>query len=355
MRISAKTVFLAVLALLLAACGAGTDDSTGNGDPVGQNGEAGTEDADAGDGGVIAFSFGAEHNEVYPLVAEPARVIAEERGYEFVEGAAFGDIEQQVADIESFIARGVDAIVFLPLGGIEPYEGVVEDALEAGIIVVGYFSEVPGSHATIQGDEAQGGRLLGEAAARWYEEEYQGDEGDFSWVLFTNDPLPASKQRTDAVREAMSAVTDIEPMEAHGVAAEDGVDAMGSFLASDPDVNMVLGVNDAVALGAYESLMDQIDDQGRDPSQIFVGGIDGQNEALQLLIDGGGPNGIYRASSASIIVKFGQAVANVPIDILEGGPEEGVEVEYELFTPADADRIEEVLEEYQSVVEGAED
>lgn len=343
-----------ITALLLGATAcAGNGDTNGN-----ANGEANGNGEDAGDadggGGTIAFSFGAEQNEVYPIVAEPARVTAEERGYEFVEGAAFGDCDTQVNDIEGFVARGVDAIVFLPLCGPDPYQGVAADAKEAGITLVGYFDEVPQGDAAIRGDEAQGGEILANEAIRWFEEEFTGDADDFSWVLFTNDPLPASKARTDRARELVVEATGVEPLEAEGVAAEDGLAAMESFLQRDEGINLVIGVNDAVALGAYRALSSQIEETGRDPGEVFVGGIDGQNEALELLLEDGGPHGIYRASAASLIVEFGKAVANVAIDIVEGRDAADVALDYVLFTPADSQEIEDVLAEYEAYVEEAE-
>ena len=300
--------------------------------------------------GTIAFSFGAEHNEVYPVVATPARIQAESLGYEFIEGAAFGDIERQVRDIESFIARGVDAIVFLPLGGLEPYEAVVQEAKDVGIVVVGYFLEVPGADANIVGDEAQGGELLAREAVRWLNEEYTGDLEDFTWAIFTNDPLPSAVERTDAIRRVMAEAIGVEPMEAHAVAAEEGLNATEVFLQRDPGLNMVLGVNDAGALGAHQAFLEHLQETGRDPGEVFLGGVDGQNEALELMRDGGGPLGIYRASGASLIFLWGEAVANVPINILEGGPAENVNIDYVLLTPADADELRRVLELYDEFV-----
>ena len=45
--------------------------------------------------GTIAFSYGNETAGIYPIVAGPARLQAEARGYEFIEGAANGDCPKQ--------------------------------------------------------------------------------------------------------------------------------------------------------------------------------------------------------------------------------------------------------------------
>ena len=61
--------------------------------------------------------------------ADPGRV----PWLRFVEGSANGDCDQQVRDVENFVAQGVDALVVLPLCGVEPLTPVLEEADAAGI------------------------------------------------------------------------------------------------------------------------------------------------------------------------------------------------------------------------------
>ncbi|MDH4119278.1 MAG: hypothetical protein OEX04_11945 [Acidimicrobiia bacterium] len=111
---------------------------------------------------------------------------------------------------------------------------------------------------------------------------------------------------------------------------------------------MVIGINDGGALGAYQAFVNQIEQEGRDPGEIYVGGMDGQNEALELIAQGGGLHGIYRASSALILDQLGKAVADLPINILEGQPTSSLLLNYELVTPANPDRAQEILDNYAS-------
>ena len=80
--------------------------------------------------------------------------------------------------------------------------------------------------------------------------------------------------------------------------------------------------------------------------------MDGQNEALVLLSEGGGEGGIYRASGALILDDLGRAVADLPIDILEGTTTENLELPYELVTPADAARATSILDAYNEFTGG---
>ena len=89
------------------------------------------------------------------------------------------------------------------------------------------------------------------------------------------------------------------------------------------------------------------------PETIFVAGMDGQIEALELLAEGGGENGIYRASGALILDDLGRAVADLPADLLEGEDRRRCSsCPYEIITPADAARAQEIVDTYNQFTGG---
>ena len=296
--------------------------------------------------GTIAFSYGNEGSGIYPIVADPARLEAERRGYEWVEGSANGDCEKQVQDIEGFVAAGVDAIVFLPLCGVDPYLPVVQSAKDAGIVIVGYSTAIPGGDSSIVYANIDGARAVAAEALRWLEEDFTGDPETFSWALFTFDQCGvACTDRTDPIRQIITEATGVAPLEAESVAEASGLEATETFLQADPGLNMVIGINDAGALGAYQAFVTQIDSDGRDPGEIFVGGMDGQNEALELLA-GGDQYGIYRVSGALILDQLGKAVADLPANILEGQPPTSLVLNYVAITPGMGEFAQQVLDNY---------
>ncbi len=302
--------------------------------------------------GTIAFSYGNETAGIYPIVAGPARLQAEARGYEFIEGAANGDCPKQVDDVENFIVQQVDAIVVLPICGIEPLQPTIDKAVAAGIVVVGYSTPVPGGSAAIVYQNVEGATKVAEEALRWLDEDFTGDKDDFSWVLFTFDQCgSACTQRTDPIRQIIVDATGVVPLEAAIVGEAPGLEATETFLQANPNIAMVIGINDAGALGAYQAVLAQIE-AGREPSEFFIAGMDGQNEALELLAAGGGEGGIYRASGALILDELGKAVANLPIDIVEGNRRDNLELPYELITPDKGERAAEILEAYAAFMGG---
>ena len=340
--------------LLVAACGSDDDEAASTNPPstgVADTTPVATDPAETtpsgGSKGTIAFSYGNESAGIYPIVAGPARIEAEARGYEFIEGAANGDCDQQVKDVENFVVQQVDAIVVLPLCGVEPLEPVLADAKAAGIKVVGYSTEVPGGDGAIVYKNVEGAEATAAEAIRWINEDYTGDKANFAWALFTYDQCgQACTDRTDPIRAAIVEATGVEPLEAESVDETSGLEATETFLQQNPDLAMVIGINDAGALGAYQAMTAAIAN-GRDPGTIFVGGMDGQIEALELIADGGGDGGIYRASGALILDDLGRAVADLPADLLEGKTVTLLELPYEVITPAGKDRAAAIVKTYK--------
>lgn len=297
--------------------------------------------------GTIAFSYGNETAGIYPLVANPAKKEAEKRGYKFIQGSASGKCEKQVQDLQNFIAQKVKAIVFLPLCGVDPYKNVIQQAKAAGIVVIGYSQSVPGGDAALTYDNIQGATDVANYAIKWYQSSYTGDKAAFKWALFTYDQCgrPCT-ERTDTLRSLVVKATGVKPLEAESVAEDSGLSVTQTLLQRAPTLNMVLGINDAGALGAAKALSQQIQSTGRDAKQVMVAGMDGQNDALKLIADGGGPNGIYRASGAIVLTQLGQDVADLPINILEGQPSSSVLFPYTLLTVDDKPKIKTILDEY---------
>lgn len=301
--------------------------------------------ASATSGGVIAYSYGNEAAGEYATIRDLASKAAEQRGFTLIEGAAFGDCSKQVQDVENFVAQQVSAIVVLPLCGPDPLKPALTSAEEAGIVVVGYSQAVPGGKASIEYDNVAGAEELASFAVDWYKTDFTGDPDDFSWVLYTYDQCgKPCTDRTDPIREIVTAGTGVAPYEAEAVTEEQGLTEIEKLLQKDPGIDMVIGINDAGALGAYQAMAQLVRDGATEGSALFVAGMDGQTEAVKLVAEGGGEGGIYRATSALLLSDLAPAIANVPIDILEGGGGGPILLPYVLLTTDDPAAAQAVLD-----------
>lgn len=142
---------IAVLAMVLAACGedGGTDTTAGGGTDTTAGG--GTETTAGGGGGdddiVIGVSWNNYNEERWARWDEPAiRAALDEAGAEYISSDAGSSAEQQLADVENLISQGADALIILAQDGTAILPAV-QSALEQGIPVVAYdrLIEDPGA------------------------------------------------------------------------------------------------------------------------------------------------------------------------------------------------------------------
>jgi ribose transport system substrate-binding protein len=332
-------IVLAIGALSLAACGgSASGNSSGGSSPS----------ASASKGGLIGFSYGNETSGIYPLIANPAKAEAAKKGYQLIEGDANGSCTKQVQNLQDFIARKVKAIVVLPLCGTAAVQNVLHQAEAAKIVVVGYSQPVAGSSAAIEYSNVAGSTAVANNAIAWYHAHFKHGQ-PFSWALFTYDQCGAPcTERTDPMRKLIEKATGVKPLEAVGAASAQGFSGMQTLLQKNPNISMVLGVDDDVTLGADQALVQHIARTHGSAKDVYLAGMDGENQALKLIAKNGGPDGIYRASGALDLTQIGRAVADLPIEILQGHPPTSLFLNYDLVTtPAGANTL---LREYAAVL-----
>ena len=144
------------------------------------------------------------------------------------------------------------------------------------------------------------GKVLGDAAAAYIKERLGGKA---RVVLLTHDSLQFLAPRFVAMRDSLkdipdvTIVADISPAT---VNKEGGFATMRTILLAHPTIDVVLGA-DTVVLGALDALRAA----GKDRPDQFLGGIDGEPEAVAEIKKGGGP---YKASVSLASPVFGYAM-----------------------------------------------
>jgi len=132
-------------------------------------------------------------------------------------------------------------------------------------------------------------------------------------VLLTHDSLQFLAPRFVAMRDSLkdipgvTIVADISPTT---VNKEGGAATMRTILLAHQNIDVVLGA-DTVVLGALEALRAA----GKARPNQFLGGIDGEPEAVAEIKKGGGP---YKASVSLASPVFGYAMGQYAADWLEG-------------------------------------
>lgn len=256
---------------------------------------------------LVAFAQDTLAND-YRLAQVRALVEAFNRqpGVNFVFSDAQGETARQVADVEDFVARGVDVLIVSPRDS-RALAPVLAKAYRQGIPVVLLMRRVEGDAYTtwVGPDDGQ----IGAAAAAFIAAELQG-RGTVL-VLQGIPGASTSQMRTAAFVEALRRhpglrLHSIRPA---NYLRADAVKAVEEVLEEGRPFDAIYAQSDSMASGARLALRKH----GIDPGRLVIVGIDYIREARQAIADGE-----QRASFTYPLST--EATARVVRDILAGRP-----------------------------------
>jgi ribose transport system substrate-binding protein len=239
-------------------------------------------------------------------VSRGLSLAARDRGLEYRVALARDDAAKMIEQVQGFRRSGVGAVITAP---VDPPS--LAKSLQQVMWSGGYVGAVvpPPATTILNAPQYLTGKTLGDAAAAYIRDKLGGKA---RVVLLTHDNLQFLAPRFVAMRDALKSVpgaivvADISPAT---VTKAGGAAAMRNVLLAQPVVDVVLGA-DTVVLGALEVLRAA----GKARPNQFLGGIDGEPEAVAE-IRTGGP---YKASIALSSPIFGYALGQHAADWLEG-------------------------------------
>ena len=232
---------------------------------------------------------------------------AKDRGLAYEDVAAESDAALQSQQVGDFLARKFGAVIAAPVDA-----ATLAPSLQEVIWAGGYVGTVvpPPAITILNAPQYLTGKTLGDGAAAYIREHLAG-KADV--VLLTHDSLQFLAPRFTAMRDAlldMPGVTIVADISPSVVNEEGGYATMTTILQAYQDVDVVLGA-DTVVLGALRALREA----GKARPDQYLGGIDGEPEAVAEIKKGDGP---YKASIALSSPVFGYALGMKAADWLEG-------------------------------------
>ena len=232
---------------------------------------------------------------------------AADRGLEYRRATANNDAAKMVEQVELFRASKVGAVVAAP---VDP--GSLAYSLQQVMWDGGYVSTIVPPPATLllNAPQYETGKVLTDAAIAYINEHLGGKA---NVVLLTQDQIEFLAPRFRAMRDGLSqlpGVTIVADVTPDPVNKEGGFATMSTILQAHPEVDVVLGA-DTVVLGALAAL----EASGKARPDQFLGGIDGEPEAVSEIKEGDGP---YKASVSLASPVFGYAIGHYAADWLEG-------------------------------------
>ena len=255
---------------------------------------------------VLAFAQDNER-EFMQGVDRGLAMAAKDRGLEYRRALANNDAAKMVEQVQLFLSSKVGAVVAAP---VDPAS--LSHSLQEIMWAGGYVSTIvpPPATSLLNAPQYATGKALTDAAVAYIKTKLGGKA---NVVLLTQDQIEFLAPRFAAMRDGLKGlpgVTIVADITPNPVNKEGGFATMSTILQAHPDVDVVLGA-DTVVLGALAAL----EAAGKARPDQFLGGIDGEPEAVAEIKKGNGP---YKASIALSSPVFGYAMGQHAADWLEG-------------------------------------
>ena len=231
---------------------------------------------------------------------------AKERGLDYRVALAANDPARMIEQVDQFRRAGLGAVVVAPVDppSLAPHlQQLIWSGAYVGAVVPPPATEI------LNAPQYLTGKVLGDAAAAYIRDRLKGRA---IVVLLTHDSLQFLAPRFAAMRDALKnlpGVTIVADISPQTVNKAGGAATMRTILLANPTVDVVLGA-DTVVLGALDALRAA----GKARPDQFLGGIDGELEAVQE-IRKGGP---YKASISLASPVFAYAMGQHAADWLDG-------------------------------------
>lgn len=307
--------------------------------PESGTGSAKAAGADAGSAGKPLTRIGLDYPftqlPLYSTLVKLSTAAAKKHGVSVLTTSDNGNADTQATNLKAWVARKVPAIVSFPMV-FEAAEPIARAALDAGLIWVTYGGTLEHQSADIQFSFREGGTLLGQAAAKWANEQL-GGKGKVAFL--TDGTIQLGRERTQGMIDAFTRNApgvDVVARE-QAIDPDTGLSKSRAVLAKHPDLNLILGVTDAAAYGGFKALQ-QTGRKATD-AKTFVGGQDGSAPSLLAIRQGT----FYRASAALAPKDIAAAIVDVPRAVAAGKADPGAQVPITLVQHGDTARIDALL------------
>ena len=190
---------------------------------------------------------------------------------------AQGDIGKQLSQIQNFVAQKMNAIVVNPVDSMAT-PNMTKLATNAGIPLV-YVNLKPAEETLPQGvayvgsDENVSGKLQGEEIARLL-----NNKGNLV-IMVGELATQAALLRTEGVEKVVAKHPEMKIVgkQTANWKRNEAIDLMNNLLVAGTKIDAVAASNDEMAIGAILALQQA----GKDPKKLVIGGIDATGDALR--------------------------------------------------------------------------
>ncbi|NTY41074.1 MULTISPECIES: substrate-binding domain-containing protein [Burkholderia cepacia complex] len=221
-----------------------------------------------------------QQDQYFRTVEVGMRDAAKAAGAELLEGNSDGKLEKESQLIDTYIARGVDAIVIAPLSA-KGSVNAIEKARAKGITVVTYGTSVDGnvSQASVTSSDRDLGVSTGKAAVEYLKTHAPAGKVKLAVVAFKSQVPEQSDARVNGFLDQVRSKVDVVAQQDAWL-AEKAVAVVGDIITANPDLQMIFAANEGGTVGAVQA----VKNAGK-LGKIAVFGIDGTEQTAKAILN----------------------------------------------------------------------
>jgi ribose transport system substrate-binding protein len=333
----------------LAACG--PKEEGGNPPPSGGNTPSTGGTAAAGGKKTVGVCLTSRNHNFFIGMEQGVTDQLKAEGIEFEVSVAEDSASTQQQQVATFIRKGVNAIIMVPVDAQQAIVPV-EEANKANIPIFCIDRRVTDTKAnvtsTIETDNAKMGKAAAEYGLKLLCERYKLDPTKPDDVkklkckivhMWGIESASSAQDRAKGIEEVFN------PTNTPGVTVVKGVgdfnskksqEVFASLLRGNPDIELVVSHGDDNSMGCYQAILDVKGkrEAATDPKRIFLVGMDGNKPAIEKIREGE-----IEATVSQQPIQMGVECVKQVKKVLDGGKPDNVyiPISHELITKKEAD------------------
>ncbi|KQS79001.1 hypothetical protein ASG25_10425 [Rhizobium sp. Leaf384] len=235
---------------------------------------------------------------------------AEAAGDELLAGNSDSKLEKEAQLIDTYIARGVNAIVMAPLSA-DASIPALKKARDAGITVVTYGTSVNGDvpQATVTSSDRDIGIGTGKAATDFLKPLANGEKVKVGMLAFKALLPEQSNARVEGFLSVVKDQIDIVAQQDAWL-AEKALAVASDMLTANPDIRVIYAANEGGTIGAVQAVK-----KAGLEGKVFVFGTDGSEQLANMLLNA---DNVLQATTAQQPLEVGRQAVEAAQNLLAG-------------------------------------
>lgn len=252
-----------------------------------------------------------QEDQFFRLIQFGMQDAADKAGVELLLANSANKPDKEIQLVNTYIARGVDAIVISPLSA-KASATALQRAKDAGIVVVTYNTTVEGDIPVvyIESDQGDLGRQTGLVARRYIEEQL-GGQAKIATLAFKSQLAEQSDARRNGFVEVVGQLPGVEFVaEQDAWLPEMALKKAGDILTAHPEIDIIWSANEGGTVGSVMAVKNA-DREG----QVVVFGTDASQQLVEFML---AEDNILQALTTQTPFELGTRAMELAIAALKG-------------------------------------